>query len=158
MDPQTNVYLQYYRSQQTGGQLNVFAGRRRAGQAGGSLGGILSGVFRTLVPVAARGGASYLSEMLKAHDEGKSWGEAMKSAIGPALKNAAESTLTNASKAISASVGQSGTGSKRKRRHKKEQSGNGKKKKGGKKRRHAGAFPYKSGLTAPAKKIKFLNF
>lgn len=150
MDPQTNLYLQYYHAQQSGGQLNVFAGSRRANQSGGSLGGILSGIFRTALPVAARGGATFLSEMLKSHDRGKGWMQSMKEAFGPAIRDAAESTVTNVAKAVAegggtGGQGGSGIGKKRKKR--------GGAKRTGKKRKS----PYKAPVGS-SERIKFLNF
>ena len=51
MDPQTNLYLAYYRSQ-SGGNLPAFHGAR-GGQSGAGLGDILRGIWRTIFPIAA---------------------------------------------------------------------------------------------------------
>lgn len=105
MDPQTELYLRYYRGQ-NGGQLNAFKGLRR-GQVGGSLGGIFAGLLRTLLPIAARGANTFLTETLAARDSGKGWGEAAKAALNPTIDN----VIANAVKTVT----QKGTG----RRHRK---------------------------------------
>lgn len=106
MDPQTELYLRYYKGQ-NGGQLSAFEGARR-NQVGGSIGGILSGLFRRLWPIAARGASTFLNETLAARDSGKGWGDAAKSAVSPTFSN----VLENAAKSVS----QQGTGRRRRKR------------------------------------------
>ena len=79
MDPQTALYLQYYRDQ-AGGNLPAFSGARR-GQYGAGLGDILRGIFRTILPIAIRGAASFLGATLQSRDSGSSWRNAAMSAL-----------------------------------------------------------------------------
>lgn len=81
-------YLRYYVAQH-GGAIPVFRGSRTH-QDGGGIGDILRGIWRWLAPVALRGVSSFAANTLKAHEEGKTLGEAAKSAIGPALGAAAK--------------------------------------------------------------------
>ena len=155
MDPQTNIYLQYYKAQ-SGGQLPAFHGARR-GQYGAGLGDILRGLFRTVFPIAMRGASSFLSETLRAKDNGAGWGAAAKSALAPA----GETLLTNAVDAFNKkqnteNTEQTGNGTRRRRRRRRtlQQTGCGR---GGKSyKRRAKRKASKS--RHPAKRIKFLNF
>lgn len=106
MDPQTETYIQHYKNQ-VGGQLHPFAGARRA-QVGGSLGGVLSSALRYLAPLAVRGASTFLNETLTGKDSGKSWGEAARAAISPALGSVMDGIVKGSE--------QKGSG-KRRRRH-----------------------------------------
>ena len=85
-----NVYMRYYGSQ-VGGQLPAFQGARRS-QYGAGLGSILSGIFRTLVPIALRGAGTLLNETFKARKRGRSWKGAVTSAIEPTAMNVLDSS------------------------------------------------------------------
>lgn len=155
MDPQTELYLRYYRGQ-NGGQLHAFAGSRRA-QFGGSLGGILSGLLRSLLPIAARGANTFLTETLAARDSGKGWGESAKSALNPTISN----VLENAVK----SVTQRGTGRRRRKprraRRRRHSAPPESCQEGGRRRRRRGYKRAASGThrrhTRFTKRIKFHN-
>ena len=97
MDPQTALYLQYYRDQ-AGGNLPAFSGARR-GQYGAGLGDILRGIFRTVLPIAIRGAASFLGATLQSRDSGSSWKNAALGALPGAaqtIANEAVEKLKNA--------------------------------------------------------------
>lgn len=148
MDPQTNIYLQYYNAQ-SGGQLPAFHGARR-GQYGAGLGDILRGIWRTIFPIAAHGASAFLSETLRAKESGGSWGDAAKSAIAPA----AHTLMGKAVEKLSES-GQSGKGKHRRKRRgqrvKAQSGGSSKHRRNTYKRK--GSMKHHS-----AKRIKFLNF
>lgn len=169
MDPQTNQYLQYYKAQ-SGGQLNVFAGSRRA-QLGGGLGDILRGIWRTLFPIAARGASTFLSETLKSRDSGRGWRDAAKAALAPTVQNVADSAVSKLSGGGGGSGGrrrgavggrspQEGRGARRKRKRFQLknpflQAGHGRRRR--RRRRRTAAF-YKRAKSGTERKNKFLNF
>lgn len=80
-----NNYLRYYNSQ-SGGRLDVFHGARR-GQFGHGLGDILSGIFRTVLPIAAHGASTFLGEMANEQASGKSLKESALNALTPAAQD-----------------------------------------------------------------------
>ena len=69
MDSQTQNYLRYY-STQSGGALDPFQGARR-GQYGSGLGDILRGIFRSVMPIATRGASTFLGEMTREREDGR---------------------------------------------------------------------------------------
>lgn len=85
--------LPVFKGGQFGGRIPVYAGVDL--QYGNGFGDILRGLFRWLVPVIApmafKTAGSFVSNTLKARDEGKDWGESMKSSISPALGTLVES-------------------------------------------------------------------
>lgn len=160
MDPQTNLYLNYYTTQ-SGGALPAFTGARR-GQYGAGLGDIFRGIFRTLFPIAAHGASAFLNETLRAKEGGSgSWAQAAKSAISPT----AHSILSNTLQTLQNGAQQSGGGQGRRRRRRNGRSGahralttvsaSHKPSRRGYKRHHSEAKGHKRHLH---KKIKFLNF
>ena len=150
MDPQTALYIQYYKNQ-AGGNLPVFSGARR-GQYGAGLGDILRGIFRTVLPIAIRGAASFLGTTLKSHDSGSTW----KNAALNALPSTAQSITNEAVEKLKDAAGNHQAGGRRR-------SGLGGigVQSGGKRKRHGGYKRKRSksiGASTSAKRIKFLNF
>ena len=174
MDPQTNLYLQYYQAQ-TGGRLSAFEGARRV-QVGNGLGDILRGIFRHVLPIAARGASTFLSQTLSGRDGGLGWKEAAKSAIMPTAHNVVTQSLDKIGNAVQSQSGngrtrlrarrrkrtQKGyvspsvggqtdqTGGRRRRRHKQGT-------RSGYKRKRSGSKGHTKARQS-IKKIKFLNF
>jgi len=161
MDPQTNLYLQYYASQ-AGGSLPAFAGARR-GQFGSGLGDILRGIFRTIFPVAASGVSTFVNETLRAKNAGGSWGTSLKSALAPTAQNVLSNTLE---KLQASSQPQSGGGANRRQRRRRRrsrkrlhaESSSEVSKKLGYKRKNSFGPPQNTEKKHLFKRIKFLNF
>jgi len=81
----SNKYIALF-DKQRGGDLPVFVGARRYPYQGGAgLGDILRGLFRRVLPVAIKGVSSFFSGVSKAQDQGASFKDAAKSAIGPTV-------------------------------------------------------------------------
>ena len=151
MDPQTALYLQYYKNQ-AGGNLPVFSGARR-GQYGAGLGDILRGIFRTVLPIAIRGAASFLGTTLKSHDSGSTW----KNAALNALPSTAQSITNEAVEKLKDATGNHQEGGRRRRKCGRclgVQSGGKRKRHGGYKRKRSKSL----GAAKSAKRIKFINF
>lgn len=149
MDAQTNVYLQYYRNQ-NGGGLDTFLGARR-GQYGNGIGDVLKGILRTVLPIAARGASTFLSETFRNKDSGMDWKNAAKEAIGPT----SQTTLDHAVSRITKRKASPRTTTTKRRRHRKRKSNQ----KGG--RRSRKVFKRKRRTKSKkrfSKRIKFLNF
>ena len=109
-DANRELYEDYYLNQ-SGSGLPVFVGSR--GQRGHGLGSMLSGLFRSAMPLIKRGLASFGRHALKtgleiANDvvDGNSFGSSVKTRVPVGIKRfASQSNLTN----------QSGNGRKRRR-------------------------------------------
>ena len=109
-DANRELYEDYYLNQ-SGSGLPVFVGSR--GQRGHGLGSMLSGLFRSAMPLIKRGLASFGRHALKtgleiANDvaDGNSFGSSVKTRVPVGIKRfASQSNLTN----------QSGSGRKRRR-------------------------------------------
>lgn len=122
MDAQTQAFLHYYNSQ-SGGQLPIFHGARRA-QHGAGLGNFFGGLARTIFPIAAAGLGSFLNSMLQKREEGASWKDSAKSAIAPsarvvlnrALDSAASSSSSSSASSAPAPTDQAGSGRRRGRK------------------------------------------
>ena len=164
---QTNHYLRYY-SNQLGGGLETFKGSRR-GQFGNGLGDILSGIFRTILPIAAHGAGTFLTETIreKQSTPGRSWKDSARSALQPAAEKMLNKTISKISKATRSRSGRSSQRGKggtrmyigrrsapvhhRRQRRKtisiRRAGGGG-----------AGGRNYKRRIKANNKQIKFLNF
>ena len=129
-DANRELYEDYYLNQ-SGSGLPVFVGSR--GQRGHGLGSMLSGLFRSAMPLIKRGLASFGRHALKtgleiANDvvDGNSFGSSVKTRVPVGIKRfASQSNLTN----------QSGSGRKRRRQVSKK-----KKKKVTKHRKHRDIF------------------
>ena len=113
-DASRSMYEDYY-MQQSGSGLSVFQGSR--GQRGHGLGSMLSGLFRSAVPMLKRGLATFGKHALKTGleiagdvSEGKSFRDSARDRIVPTIlpgiKRFAEAELFN---------NQSGNGKRRKR-------------------------------------------
>lgn len=87
----SDTFYKYYSQGQRGGALGsvdgipVFTASRRRGQGGAGLGDMLRSAFRWFLPVAMRGASTFANQFLKSHDQGATFRDAAKSAIGPAL-------------------------------------------------------------------------
>ncbi len=174
MDPQTNLYLHYYRAQ-AGGNLPAYHGLRRGPQNGAGLGDILRGIWRTVFPIAARGASTFLNETLKARDASGAtnagWATAAKAAIAPTAQTMLSKALEKVAAAIAPSDAQKGTGKrkrKRKAHHRQPPApppGTAPWQSGGRRKRKKHHVAYKRKHSAggkhrkqKSKRIKFLNF
>jgi hypothetical protein len=91
---------------QTGGALPVFVGRRRYPQQVGA--GFLDWLKRIAgwaLPVALSGASTFLGQAREAQAQGRSLGEAAKTALGPAAQAAIGEAATQLSKARAAKKG-----------------------------------------------------
>ena len=97
MNDNTKNYIQYYEAQ-SGGQIPIFIGERglnNVKQKGAGIGDILKGMFRNILPIAAKGATTFLAETLKAKNEGNhNWKTAMKSALKPTARNIVANTAS----------------------------------------------------------------
>ncbi|KAF0154025.1 MAG: hypothetical protein FD188_3310 [Ignavibacteria bacterium] len=91
---QANLYYQVYESQR-GGEYPVYRGTRYI-QYGSGFGDVLRGFFRNVLPVVARGAATFFGNMVNKRDEGSNWATAAKAAIAPT----AMSVVSEAAKKI----------------------------------------------------------
>lgn len=108
MGDHADFYYKIIQSQR-GGDFPVFRGARHI-QYGNGFGDIFRGIFRHVLPVLAKGAATFFGDLVRNREQGSNWGSALKSAIAPT----AMSVIGEASK----HVNQTGTGKKRKRRNK----------------------------------------
>ena len=83
MDPQVNFYYNIYKSQ-TGGESHVFRGAKYM-QYGSGFGDILRCLYRHVLPVAAKGTATFLTEVASNRHQGLDWNESVKNAIVPTV-------------------------------------------------------------------------
>lgn len=121
----SDTFYKYYAQRQRGGALAsvdgipVFrAAPRRQVQGGAGLGDILRSAFRWFLPVAMRGASTFANTFLKSHDQGATFREAAKAAIGPTLGVAGEAIRSRlaAREKEQQQKGQTGTGRKRRGR------------------------------------------
>lgn len=112
-DDSRDLYTDYY-SQQSGSGLNPYAGARM--QRGHGLGSVLSGLFRSAVPLLRRGlawfgrkaldtGATIAGNVAKDVGEGKSFKDAAKSRV-----------IETINEYVPGAIPQTGSGRRRKRR------------------------------------------
>jgi hypothetical protein len=80
MDPKVQAYYNFFRQQQTGGELAVFRG---ASQYGNGIGDILRGFFSRVFPVVLRGATSFLGAASRAADSGASPLDSVKAGLQP---------------------------------------------------------------------------
>lgn len=117
----TNNYLQVFRQHGGGSEYPVFRGARFY-QTGQGFGDFLRGLWRTIVPIAADLGGTFLRETVRhhqgyerLHDEPqeapKSWGDAAKEGLASTAHEAIDTVLRKK---------QSGKGRKRRRVYKRK--------------------------------------
>jgi hypothetical protein len=83
-NPGVQNYVKLFKNVQEGGGANypIFHGTRYS-QYGNGFGDILRGIFRFILPIAARGVSTFVGETVKAHDSGADWKTSLKSAVKP---------------------------------------------------------------------------
>lgn len=79
-ETKADFYYKVYNQQ--GGDFPVFQGARYV-QYGSGFGDILRGIFRNILPVVARGAATFLGGLVENRDQGANWSTAAKSALLP---------------------------------------------------------------------------
>ena len=91
---QAIIYCEIYESQR-GGDCPFYRGAWCI-QYGSGFGDVLLGIFRHVLPIVARGAATFFGDMMQNRDQGATWTTAPKSAMAPA----AQSMMSQASKQI----------------------------------------------------------
>lgn len=92
MDPLVDAYREYYKLQ-VGGQLTIFRGHGGRFQEGAGFGDILRSIMTNVFPVIMKGAATFLGETVKSKEQGKTFKESAKGALGPAFSTMLKSGL-----------------------------------------------------------------